>query len=68
MTPSVTFIMSQDSIGSTLMPVFLCNYVNRSSSGKDYTSTVAAYYEFLRTANEWLSHRATDVCIFFSPF
>ncbi|XP_024185505.1 GPI ethanolamine phosphate transferase 2 isoform X3 [Rosa chinensis] len=34
--------------------------VSRSNSRKDYTSTVAAYYEFLRTASEWLSRRATD--------
>ncbi|XP_050371365.1 GPI ethanolamine phosphate transferase 2 isoform X2 [Argentina anserina] len=34
--------------------------VSRSNSRKEYTSTVAAYYEFLRMASEWLSHRATD--------
>nr|XP_011457654.1 PREDICTED: GPI ethanolamine phosphate transferase 2 [Fragaria vesca subsp. vesca] len=34
--------------------------VSRYNSRKDYTSSVAAYYEFLRTASEWLSRRATD--------
>ncbi|KAM5577067.1 GPI ethanolamine phosphate transferase 2 [Rosa sericea] len=39
---------------------WLSKEVSRSDSRKDYTSTVAAYYEFLRTASEWLSRRATD--------
>ncbi|KAL6225089.1 hypothetical protein ACLB2K_003941 [Fragaria x ananassa] len=34
--------------------------VSRYNSRKDYTSSIAAYYEFLRTASEWLSCRATD--------
>ncbi|KAK9285804.1 hypothetical protein L1049_025005 [Liquidambar formosana] len=36
------------------------NNVSRSNCRDDYSSTVAAYYDFLRTASEWLSHKATD--------
>ncbi|KAF6160687.1 hypothetical protein GIB67_019627 [Kingdonia uniflora] len=32
----------------------------RSNSSGDYRDTVTAYYEFLNTASEWLSRRATD--------
>ncbi|KAK2977286.1 hypothetical protein RJ640_013051, partial [Escallonia rubra] len=32
----------------------------RSNSKDDYTITMSAYHEFLTTASEWLSHRATD--------
>ncbi|XP_010254518.1 PREDICTED: GPI ethanolamine phosphate transferase 2 isoform X2 [Nelumbo nucifera] len=32
----------------------------RNNSRDDFRGTVAAYYEFLRTASEWLSRRATD--------
>lgn len=39
-------------------------YVNRSESRDHYCSTVAAYYQFLTAASEWLSRRVTDVCIF----
>ncbi|XP_037497690.1 GPI ethanolamine phosphate transferase 2 isoform X4 [Jatropha curcas] len=31
-----------------------------SESKDDYSSTVAGYYEFLKTASEWLSRRVTD--------
>ncbi|KAE8706946.1 GPI ethanolamine phosphate transferase 2-like isoform X2 [Hibiscus syriacus] len=31
-----------------------------SSSNKDYRSTAAAYYKFLKSASEWLSRRTTD--------
>ncbi|KAF5454415.1 hypothetical protein F2P56_024082 [Juglans regia] len=34
--------------------------VSRSYSRADYSSIVAAYYEFLKTASEWLSRRVTD--------
>ncbi|XP_057968422.1 GPI ethanolamine phosphate transferase 2 [Malania oleifera] len=34
--------------------------VSRCTGSHDYRGTVSAYYEFLRTASEWLSHRATD--------
>ncbi|KAJ4825349.1 hypothetical protein Tsubulata_002698 [Turnera subulata] len=40
--------------------------VSRSTSGNDYSNTVAAYYQFMETASEWLSRRVTDVCISFS--
>ncbi|CAL9001848.1 unnamed protein product [Prunus brigantina] len=33
---------------------------SRSKSREDYSSAVTAYYEFLRTASEWLSRSATD--------
>ncbi|ONI02439.1 hypothetical protein PRUPE_6G198700 [Prunus persica] len=33
---------------------------SRSKSKEDYNSAVTAYYEFLRTASEWLSRSATD--------
>ncbi|BBH05770.1 Alkaline-phosphatase-like family protein [Prunus dulcis] len=33
---------------------------SRSKSREDYSSVVTAYYEFLRTASEWLSRSATD--------
>ncbi|KAK3024564.1 hypothetical protein RJ639_043504, partial [Escallonia herrerae] len=32
----------------------------RLNSKDDYTITMSAYHEFLTTASEWLSHRATD--------
>lgn len=38
---------------------------NRSTYREEYSAIVAAYHEFLRTASEWLSRRATDVCIIF---
>ncbi|XP_022739240.1 GPI ethanolamine phosphate transferase 2 isoform X2 [Durio zibethinus] len=31
-----------------------------SASNKDYSSTAAAYYKFLKSASEWLSRRSTD--------
>ncbi|KAK8716238.1 hypothetical protein V6N13_043555 [Hibiscus sabdariffa] len=31
-----------------------------STSYKDYSSTTAAYYKFLKSASEWLSRRTTD--------
>ncbi|KAL4376114.1 hypothetical protein GQ457_02G016500 [Hibiscus cannabinus] len=31
-----------------------------STSNKDYSSTTAAYYKFLKSASEWLSRRTTD--------
>ncbi|GMY12101.1 GPI ethanolamine phosphate transferase 2 isoform X2 [Fagus crenata] len=34
--------------------------VSRSYSREDYSGIVAAYYEFLKTASEWLSRRVTD--------
>lgn len=34
--------------------------VSRSNSKDDYIKTVSAYCEFLTTASEWLSRRATD--------
>ncbi|KAG6647002.1 GPI ethanolamine phosphate transferase 2 isoform X1 [Carya illinoinensis] len=34
--------------------------VSRSYSRADYSSIVAAYYEFLKTGSEWLSRRVTD--------
>ncbi|KAK4566843.1 hypothetical protein RGQ29_002914 [Quercus rubra] len=34
--------------------------VSRSYSREDYSGIVAAYYEFLKTASEWLSLRVTD--------
>lgn len=33
---------------------------SQSSSKKDYSHTVAAYYNFLKSASEWLSGRTTD--------
>ncbi|XP_050292158.1 GPI ethanolamine phosphate transferase 2 isoform X3 [Quercus robur] len=33
---------------------------SRSYSREDYSGIVAAYYEFLKTASEWLSRRVTD--------
>ncbi|GLU20549.1 hypothetical protein SLE2022_367420 [Rubroshorea leprosula] len=33
---------------------------SQSSSGKDYSYTVAAYYKFLKSASEWLSRRTTE--------
>lgn len=41
-------------------------YDCRSYSRADYSSIVAAYYEFLKTGSEWLSRRVTDVCLFLS--
>ena len=29
----------------------------------DHSSPIAAYHDFLKAASEWLSHRATDVCV-----
>ncbi|KAM1091589.1 hypothetical protein FF1_019057 [Malus domestica] len=43
-----------------LQKSWMSKEISRSNSREDYTSTVVAYYEFLRTASEWLSHRATD--------
>lgn len=50
--------------------MFCCLYSNaavlhtswksKEVSRDDYSITVTAYYDFLRTASEWLSHRATD--------
>lgn len=34
--------------------------VSRSYTREDYRSILAAYYEFLKTASEWLSRRVTD--------
>ncbi|KAF3963253.1 hypothetical protein CMV_012337 [Castanea mollissima] len=34
--------------------------VSRPYSREDYSGIVAAYYEFLKTASEWLSRRVTD--------
>nr|POE82034.1 gpi ethanolamine phosphate transferase 2 [Quercus suber] len=34
--------------------------VSRSYNREDYSGIVAAYYEFLKTASEWLSRRVTD--------
>lgn len=34
--------------------------LKRSNSEDCFDQTMAAYYEFLRTASEWLSHSATD--------
>lgn len=42
---------------------FLCESC-RSNSREDYSSIVAAYFEFLETASEWLSRKVTDVCTF----
>lgn len=42
---------------------FIC-YDCRSYSRADYSSVVAAYYEFLKPASEWLSRRVTDVCLY----
>ncbi|OMO56261.1 Type I phosphodiesterase/nucleotide pyrophosphatase/phosphate transferase [Corchorus capsularis] len=33
---------------------------SEAASQKDYSSTAAAYYMFLKSASEWLSHRSTD--------
>ncbi|XVF17348.1 hypothetical protein REPUB_Repub10bG0113200 [Reevesia pubescens] len=33
---------------------------SESASNKDYSSTAAAYYKFLKSASEWLSRRSTD--------
>lgn len=35
--------------------------LNRSDSKEDKSGIIAAYYEFLISANQWLSHKATDV-------
>lgn len=35
--------------------------LNRSDSREDKSGIIAAYYEFLINANQWLSHKATDV-------
>ncbi|KAJ8771188.1 hypothetical protein K2173_025876 [Erythroxylum novogranatense] len=50
--------------------VLCCLYLNASdlyhswlsneTFGEHVTATVAAYYEFLKTSNEWLSRRVTD--------
>lgn len=37
--------------------------LNRSDSREDKSEIIAAYYEFLISANQWLSHKATDVRI-----
>ncbi|KAJ6678779.1 PHOSPHATIDYLINOSITOL GLYCAN-RELATED [Salix viminalis] len=34
--------------------------LSRSKSRDDYSCTVAAYHQFLKTASEWLSRRVTD--------
>lgn len=47
---------------NTCVPFFVIS-VNRSKSRDDYSCTVAAYHQFLKTASEWLSRRVTDVCI-----
>jgi hypothetical protein len=46
---------------------FFCKLC-RSYSREDYSGIVAAYYEFLKTASEWLSRRVTDVCLFLLKF
>ncbi|KAK6923831.1 GPI ethanolamine phosphate transferase 2, C-terminal [Dillenia turbinata] len=35
-------------------------YFNRSISRDDFSQIISAYYSFLRSASEWLSHKATD--------
>lgn len=42
---------------------FTCHLFFRSNNAEGYNTTVAAYHEFLSRASEWLSHKATDVCI-----
>ncbi|KAK8487116.1 hypothetical protein V6N11_059554 [Hibiscus sabdariffa] len=36
------------------------SWKSKSASNKDYSSTAAAYYKFLKSASEWLSGRTTD--------
>ncbi|KAF5738027.1 hypothetical protein HS088_TW13G00921 [Tripterygium wilfordii] len=36
---------------------------SRSNSREEYSSTVAAYYEFMKSASEWLSRSSANVCI-----
>lgn len=43
----------------------ICNLSFRSSHGEGYSGITAAYNEFLSRAHEWLSRKATDVCITF---
>uniref|UniRef100_A0A7N0TJ25 GPI ethanolamine phosphate transferase 2 C-terminal domain-containing protein n=1 Tax=Kalanchoe fedtschenkoi TaxID=63787 RepID=A0A7N0TJ25_KALFE len=36
--------------------------VTWSATSEDFTVTQLAYYEFIRTASDWLSHKASDKC------
>ncbi|KAG5059201.1 hypothetical protein JHK87_000230 [Glycine soja] len=45
---------------ATLHDAWKAKVVTRSNSTEGYNSIVAAYNEFLSSASEWLSHKATD--------
>lgn len=47
-------------LGARKVLTFYSN-LNRSDSRDDKSGIIAAYYEFLINANQWLSHKATDV-------
>ncbi|XP_020217261.1 GPI ethanolamine phosphate transferase 2 isoform X1 [Cajanus cajan] len=45
---------------ATLHDAWKAKVIIRSNSTEGYDSVVAAYHEFLSSASEWLSHKATD--------